>query len=176
MHLSTIVAKCLPALLLPALLLAATNAHAAVSVANGFVSTKTATTVGYDFKIGQSGTTVIGGVNRPTSFQMTCSVDKVAESLHCDGTVTLQAATAPIRMDHADGESGWSISASASAALEAVHQQWGEQVLPDVGGPPGWNHIDFFNGTNWHKWWYSESWAEKYTAITGLPYGDIYLY
>jgi hypothetical protein len=174
MHLSTIVAKCLPALLLPALLLAATNAHAAVSVSGGFVSTKTATTVGYDFKIGQSGTTVIGGVTRATSVQLTCSVDKVAQSLHCDGTVTLQAATAPIRMDYANGQAEWSISSSASTALGSTHQDWGGHILPELGDPPGWNHIHFFDGINWRKWYYSESWANTYTALTGLQYGDIY--
>jgi hypothetical protein len=175
--LSFVSTRCLPALLLPAVLLAAGSAHAALEISNGFLSAKKITTVGHDFSFNQSGTVVLGGVVRATSVQMTCSVDTIAKTLHCDGALTLQATSAPIRMDFdsATGRAEWSISSSASAALSTVHEEWGHEIPPDMlGDPPPWEHINFFDGLQWRKWWYTTTWAQTYESITGLQYGDIY--
>lgn len=174
--LSTAVPKLLPTLMVPAALLASTAAHAAnLDISNGFFSAKTPTTIGYDFKMNVSGTTQLNGVTRATSIALVCSFNTAAIDLHCDGTLKLHTASAPIRMDYtsANQRAEWSISASASAALDVIHEEWGKQVLPPVlGDPPGWDHVDFHDGTQWRRFYYTLSSAETWESITGLPHEE----
>lgn len=166
----------LPALLLPALLTAPSAADAAVTISNGFLSARTTTTVGFDFTLGLHGTVVLSGTARPTSIQLTCSVDTVAEGIACDGTLSVQGTSAAIRMDFdgATGVAAWAIAAGAPAALDNAHEQWGEEVVPNaMGVPDGWDYVEFYSGGEWRRFYYSTTWAETFESITGLPYSTV---
>lgn len=167
-----------PAIVAPVLALAATPASAAkLDISNGFLTAKTITANGYDFGMHLTGTIVNNGVSKATSIELDCVVDEVEENIDCDGTLTLGAASADIRMDFvsATETAHWSIESSASNALDVAHEAWGQDVVAaSMGLPDGWASIDFFDGTQWRHFYYSTSWAETYENITGLPYGDIW--
>jgi hypothetical protein len=175
---STIIRYILPAILVPMLSLAAAPASAAsLEISNGFLTSKSFTDYGYDFSMSLSGTIVNNAVSKATSLELDCMVAISSENIDCDGTLTLDGATADIRMDF-DGDSGtayWAIESSASNALDVTHEAWGEVVVPEtLGLTDPFASIDFFNGTEWRKFYYSTTWAATYTSITGLPYGDIW--
>lgn len=168
----------LPTMIVPLLTLAANTASAAsLDISNGFLTAQAFTPRGYDFSMALSVTLAHNGVSKPTAIELDCVVDQIDEDIDCDGTLTLNGATADIRMDFVgDTETAhWAIEASASNALGVAHEEWGRQIVPEtLGLPYPWASIDFFSGGVWRHFYYSTTWAETYQSITGLQYGDIW--
>ena len=172
-------AKYLPALVLPALLTASTAAHAALYVDHGILSTKTTTATGFNYTVDLSGVLVEGGTSRTTSVHLACAVKPATKYWQCNGTLAVQGASAGVqlRFDTATSTVRWTISAEVSSILQTAHEAWTTDTASTAGGdPPGWSHIDFYSNGQIRQWYYSETWAETFTSITGLPYGtDMYL-
>jgi hypothetical protein len=164
----------IPTLLLPALLLAATPAAAALTVGAGSLTAKQPTTVGFDFTLELHGTLTHNGVARPTSITLTCSVHTAAERLACDGTLAVQGSTAALRMDFFEDTASWSVAGGASTLLNIAHAQWGEEVVTNtMSVPQGWSAVDFLAGGQWRRFYYSSSWAVTFESITGMPYSEV---
>ncbi len=171
-------AKYLPALVLPALLTASTAAHAALYVDHGILSQKTTTATGFNYTLDLSGVLVDGGTTRATSVHLACSVKPATKGWLCNGVLAVQGASASVqlRFDTATTTVRWSIAADVSVILQNAHEAWTTDTASSAGGdPPGWAHIDFLVGGQIRQWYYTTSWADTYTSITGLPYGtDMY--
>lgn len=163
----------LPTLVLPALLLAAASAQAAeLSISNGFLTAKEITSVGWNFSMHAEGIVAASGQNAPTAVDLSCEVDVSSEHFNCIGELEIGDNLADIRLGYADGVVRWAIEAGAPTLFNDIHEQWGEEVLPNS---VGIGVLNWHNGFEWRQWYYSESWAECYGNITGLQYGDIWL-
>jgi hypothetical protein len=177
-RLPSLLTKLLPTLALPVLLLGSGTADAAsLSISNGFFSARTLTSVGWDFYFQAQGVVTHDGQDYASSIVLDCSVNEYDETLDCVGVQEIGNASQDIRMTNVDDTAYWAIDVNSSANAKSIHREWGAEIAPEFmpTGDGGVNWINWHDGFKWRKWYYSSSWADCYTALSGLQYGDIWL-
>jgi hypothetical protein len=82
-----------------------------------------------------SGIIVESTTPKPTEFALTCAVDSNAETLDCNGTLTVDAVSAPLRLRYADGQARYAMHSGYSNAHVAAWELWHLQALSDLVPP-----------------------------------------
>lgn len=175
----TLFAKRLPLGVVPALMLVAGTASAAsLGTTSGSLSPVTNISNGFLFDLTLNGIITTQSGNKLSQVALGCEVDTSDKMVDCDGTLTVAGQGSTdifLGFDSDDGKARWAVDVNASNALLAAHDLWGEELVPHVIGnePPDWDHVDWFDGTQWRVFYYSTTWAETFESITGLPYSTV---
>ena len=166
----------LPTLALPALLLAPGSADAAqLSISSGFRSAAATTETGWDFTVHAEATVEASGQSAPTTIDLSCSVDETAETVECDGEMTIASTTVDIRMDAGTDYVGWAIESGASTLFNDIHEQWSDEVVTRTVAP-GWSAMQLFFGGAWRWWYYMSDTPGIFEGITGMHWEEVYVW
>jgi hypothetical protein len=130
----TLVTKLLPILALPAVLLTSLTAEAAsLDISNGVITTRTAIAPNvYAFAVYGSGVITHEGQSVPSTIELDCELDASVELLDCVGELNINGIARNIYMGSECDTIWWTITADAGVVFNAIHELWGQTVVPEV--------------------------------------------